>query len=499
MNNKQQKYESFPYIDIFAGAGGLGEGFGSLWIHGGYAFHAALSVEHDAAACRTLLLRHFFRQFVQKSVPEEYYKYIRGEISRHTLFSLYPTAAEKAVQSVLRWTLADESRAKLNELVKARIGTHKKWVLIGGPPCQAYSLVGRSRRNNDPEFEKDPRHTLYQQYLYMLEDFAPPVFVMENVQGLLSATLKNSPVIGKIIEDIHSIRHRYRLFSLVTADEMRPSDDFRKFLVNAEDYGVPQARKRVLILGIRGDLDFNPMPLTTRKRVTVQEAIEDLPATRSHISRIKNDTDEMWIKAIVDLRKINFENIDSDLVQHIHSRLDELERGIFSSSERKFDESRPFSKWIRDDRMPTITQHMARSHMASDLRRYFYAASFSEFTGKSPRLEDFPIDLLPEHKNVTRVPHKYIFNDRFRVQLKNSPSTTVTAHIHKDGHYFIHYDPLQCRSLTVREAARLQSFPDNYFFEGNQTQQYLQIGNAVPPLLAQQLAEIVHDLLRRMK
>lgn len=128
----------------------------------------------------------------------------------------------------------------------------------------------------------------------MLEDFAPPVFVMENVQGLLSAKLNNSPVLARIIEDLRAV-HGYRLFSLETADELTPSDDFRKFLVNAEDYGVPQARRRVFILGVRGDLDIAPLHLQGSTSVTVQEAIEDLPAKRSHLSRMKNETEEKWI------------------------------------------------------------------------------------------------------------------------------------------------------------------------------------------------------------
>jgi DNA (cytosine-5)-methyltransferase 1 len=136
--------------------------------------------------------------------------------------------------------------------------------------------------------------------------------------------------------------------------------------------------------------------------------------------------------------------------------------------------------------------------MASDLRRYTFAAVFADATGRSPKLSDFPPSLLPEHGNVKKGVAGDMFADRFRVQLPDRASTTITSHISKDGHYFIHYDPLQSRSLTLREAARLQTFPDNYRFLGNRTSQYHQVGNAVPPHLAGQIADIVADVLDRI-
>ena len=151
---------------------------------------------------------------------------------------------------------------------------------------------------------------------------------------------------------------------------------------------------------------------------------------------------------------------------------------------------------LYDDRLEVLTAHEARSHMASDLRRYLYASTFAEKTGRSPKLADFPTSLLPDHKNVEEGRTGKMFSDRFRVQLAGHVSTTITSHISKDGHYFIHYDPAQCRSLTVREAARLQTFPDNYFFAGPRTEQYHQVGNAVPPQLARQIADIVAEVLQ---
>lgn len=148
-------------------------------------------------------------------------------------------------------------------------------------------------------------------------------------------------------------------------------------------------------------------------------------------------------------------------------------------------------QWIERPELRALAQHETRGHMVSDLGRYLFAAVYGQEYGSSPKAEDFPVSLVPNHKNW----HTGMFSDRFRVQIAGEPSTTVTSHISKDGHYFIHPDPMQCRSLTVREAARLQTFPDDYLFMGNRTEQYVQVGNAVPPFLARQIAALIHQTI----
>ena len=142
------------------------------------------------------------------------------------------------------------------------------------------------------------------------------------------------------------------------------------------------------------------------------------------------------------------------------------------------------------------TLHTSRGHMSADLRRYKFAATFAQEFGRSPVLRDFPPALFPKHKNASPSSDRHIFADRFRVQVADKPATTIVSHISKDGHYFIHYDPSQCSSLSVREAARLQTFPDNYLFEGTRTAQYHQVGNAVPPLLAHRIASMVWEIVK---
>ena len=162
---------------------------------------------------------------------------------------------------------------------------------------------------------------------------------------------------------------------------------------------------------------------------------------------------------------------------------------------KKSKQVRLLRKWYNDERLNGICNHETRSHIREDLWRYFYSACYAEEWGRSPHLRDYPKPLLPRHKNVEAAVAGLKFGDRFRTQTKKGAATTVISHISKDEHYFIHYDPRQYRSLTVREAARIQTFPDNYFFEGPRTQQYHQVGNAVPPLLAFELAKVVAGII----
>jgi DNA (cytosine-5)-methyltransferase 1 len=271
-------------------------------------------------------------------------------------------------------------------------------------------------------------------------------------------------------------------------------------------HGIPQARHRFIVLGVRDDIGWTPTKLrNVKKQVTVREAIGDLPYLRSRLSgkgatAKENDTQEVWAAAVREmlLQPLNAKNgVEPAVQEKIHSSLEKLRNvaggGEFVQSSRKPEWKR---QWFWDARLKGTCNHESRRHRKDDLWRYLFAASFAAVRKKSPKLRDFPPHLLPDHKNIVALADAdgdVPFADRFRVQVRQCCSATVTSHIAKDGHYFIHYDPTQCRSLTVREAARLQTFPDNYFFLGQKTEQYRQVGNAVPPLLASKLASIVED------
>lgn len=507
--------ESYPLIDLFAGAGGLSEGFSSFTTSKKQKpFKIALSIEKDPDACCTLLLRSFYKKFESGAIPEEYWQYLRGNLTREELFKLYPKESLKAAEEVKCMELGKTPYKETKIQINKCIGNAQKWVLVGGPPCQAYSMVGRSRmKNTNPDFENDERHFLYLEYLKILADFTPPVFVMENVQGILSAKHFGNRIVEKILDDLRNPHQStnsprkgfgYRLFSFCT--EIQPNEcEPEDFLVQAEKFGIPQARHRVLILGIRNDINITPCVLRPNPAPTVKQVIGDLPRIRSALSK-EADTLILWKSVLESIRKERWyikgaTNGFEQTVNKIEEALNAIgceDLSLGQEVSKYCKKPKVYEEWYRLDCADIIINHTSRTHMRSDLLRYLFTASYAAVNNRSAHLCDFPEALLPIHKNVQNGINRDFFSDRFKVQLEDKPSTTITSHIAKDGHYFIHYDPTQCRSLTVREAARLQTFPDNFKFEGTRTSQYRQVGNAVPPLLSLQIAEIIYDILHRI-
>lgn len=504
-------YSPIPVIDLFAGPGGLGEGFSSVRDKSGnQIFRIGLSIEKDPVAYRTLSLRALFRSFGRNNTPDSYYEYLRGEIAFKYFFSSSEITAEArdAYSHAKQATLGEVATSEVDVWIKNAIGNTYPWVLIGGPPCQAYSLAGRSRmRGADPKaFEEDNRHFLYREYLRIIRDFGPSVFVMENVKGILSSTHGGSRIFDQIISDLTNPGNglQYEIRSFVSGEDSSP-ESHKDYIIKAEKYGVPQMRHRVILFGIRKDLAGQPHRLLNTSigdSNTVSNTLAGLPKLRSRLSR-GMDSQESWLSALREAPKQlkGWRMAARDLVEtrmkdaYIkavtrQSTGERFIRGEYEVSTRLPQELR---SWFFDRRLGGVLQHETRSHMQSDLHRYLFCSSYAAELGSSPKIEQFPPLLLPDHVNIEE--EHIPFSDRFRVQLGKLPSTTVVSHISKDGHYYIHPDPSQCRSLTVREAARLQTFPDNYFFEGNRTEQFTQIGNAVPPFLAKQIAEVVAKFL----
>ncbi|WP_080628563.1 DNA cytosine methyltransferase [Pseudomonas fluorescens] len=515
-------------VDLFAGPGGLGEGFSSL--SEGRSFDILVSAEMDPFARSTLRLRAFYRA-LKKYNPaalDDYYYYCE------TAGVAQPWSSD----SYKEWQHADaearqiklgsvEGNAELDRILEKRLDTSKPWVLIGGPPCQAYSIVGRARNkgNVDYKAEDDHRHFLYREYLRIIQSKRPAVFVMENVKGILSSKVGGTQIFPQILQDLadpdaalgikNGTGKKYKICSLVSDDiyesGMAPdSIDFNNFIIRAEDYGIPQGRHRVILVGVSEDYvdGISEHKLASAPPVTVRDVLGNLPPLRSTLSR-GNDTPDKWCNEILghletlykDL--ISSEKKDLSLEMNLRIFRDSFSGGRLNNGGLRVKKTSSWSgavnteelnSWLTDSKLAVWLNHEARSHMSADLKRYIYASVFAQAHHYSPKgHQEFNLPgLAPDHKNW----ESGKFSDRFRVQIDRQHSSTITSHISKDGHYFIHYDPNQCRSLTVREAARLQTFPDNYFFLGNRTQQYHQVGNAVPPLLACKIARVVERIIK---
>jgi DNA (cytosine-5)-methyltransferase 1 len=404
------------YIDLFAGAGGLSEGF----IREG--FTPAAHIEMDSNACDTLTTRLAFHHLHNNNDIDIYYSYLRKEISRVSLTNRLP---DKLKESVIN----DEISKKTLEYIFSRTDSlrdsNKIDLIIGGPPCQAYSLVGRSRDPNG--MKRDKRNYLFRHYADFLIRYKPKYFVFENVLGLLTAG---------------NARYLKQMLSLF--NEIGYVADYK--ILNAEDFDVLQKRRRVIIIGKKGKRKFK-FPL-------IETAVNDC-------------------------------KIKTDLFYDLPSLRPGEENHITNYT-------RPVNNYLQNtatrNDIPFTTQHITRNHNARDLE--IYSIAINKWINEKKRLKycDLP-KRLQTHNNTEA------FLDRFKVIDPEGHSHTMVAHIAKDGHYYIYPDIEQVRSISVREAARIQSFPDDYFFEGGRTAAFKQIGNAVPPLMAQAIAKKLKEAI----
>lgn len=400
--------KKYTFIDLFAGCGGLSEGF---YKEG---FHALAHVEINHFACESLRERM------------KYYGYSNYE--------------EAVIET-------DITREDIVDVIKDRCDTSDVDLIIGGPPCQSFSTAGRAR--DEHGMKNDPRNYLFESYVKILNAIKPKFFVFENVTGLLTAQLK-----GK--------RHILTVLGELGKEYKVHQGNPNEMVFNTVNYGVPQIRKRVIILGVRKDLDIEPeelyngikktnwdsdMPEDQRKGllppVTVREAIGDLPP-------IPNGG-------------------GSNLMHYAPTKLNE------------------YVSKLRSQNDETLTYHITRRNNEKDKERYLVMAknhwTFLEMLDKRP-------DLRHEKARV--------FPNSYTVQWWDQPSKTIIAHLYKDGNLFIHPDWKQNRSISVREAARLMSFPDDFIFSGSRTEQFKQIGNAVPPLFAEAIAKCMKTELKKI-
>lgn len=402
-------------IDLFAGCGGLMDGFMQ---EGSY--NTLACVEWESFPCQTIANR-LAKKWNHRNANEEV---IRFDIQR----------TEELING-----FDDPEYGKHQGLAKL-VGESKVDVIIGGPPCQAYSLAGRIR---DPHGMKDDyRNYLFESYIRILNHFKPSLFVFENVMGMLSAAPDGTPIVDKIRESFDKAGY----FVI---------DDFKSAVFDVADFGIPQHRKRVIILGVNKALGTRDsalckkildefytvlMPLYKKnaKPRTVRSAIGDMPAIYPSKDILKKDG-----------HKYSHQPIDgSGMKNHIPRFHSERDQKIFTMLAEDIESGR--NEYISTDSLKEL---------------------YTKMTGKKSNI------------------HKYY------VLRWDEPSNTIPAHLYKDGMRHIHPDPKQARSITVREAARLQTFADDFEFLGPMMAQYKMIGNAVPSDFAKIIAKAIQKIM----
>lgn len=401
MNNK--------IIDLFAGAGGLSEGFRRN------NFDIIAHVEMDKDAANTLKTREAFYYCKNNNMMSIYIDYINHKISREKFYSYIP---DQILNKVINKEISKKTLTSIFNNIDDILGENEILGIIGGPPCQAYSIAGRSRMKD--KIANDPRNFLYLYYLEFLKKYKPKFFVFENVQGILSA--KD----GTIFKDIKKRMKKLKY-------------NIGYKLLDSNDFGVVQHRKRIIIIGYKEDLNLNyPEFEKFNKSYNIKDLFYDLPSLKN--GETNNVYKSSSNKCLQDLK-------------------------------------------IRDENWNILTYNQSRPLNDNDKEIYKICIK-----NRNIKYDKLPKELI-KHNN------KQSFLDRFKVVDYYKPSHTMVAHISKDGHHYIHPDIKQCRSLTVREAARIQSFPDDYYFESSRTSAYKQIGNAVPVFMAEQIAKKIKESL----
>jgi len=408
------------YIDLFAGAGGLSEGF----IRAG--FNPIAHVEMNKDACDTLKTRAAYHWLKENGKEKIYYDYLKSETKNKEEFWRNNNIPSNIIHSVINTEISKETLPDIFRKIDSELGGKKVDLIIGGPPCQAYSIVGRARK----DMESDPRNHLYKYYVQFLEKYQPRMFVFENVPGILSA--KNGEYLQKIFDAVENAGYNVNI----------P----QKKHLNSKDFGVLQDRKRVIIIGWKKELGLS---------------YPEFEGTENNFQILKD--------LFADLKPLKNGDGTLNAVEYVQETTEYLKQAKIRNG------------------LDFVTQHIVRPNNENDLE--IYRIAVDEWNkGKRLNYATLPLKLI-KHNNTES------FTNRFQVVNGQGISHTVVAHIAMDGHYYIHPDKKQNRSISVREAARIQSFPDDYFFEGSRTAAFKQIGNAVPPLMAEKIAEKIREMI----